>query len=149
MIAYISGCLNTQRRTLSLYLSVSVCLCDVPQPSKELVDKYTGLKETFLKRIVHFYESLHETVGTLAEGTITGEKAKELAEHVKSDQRAKAVSALIAGLAEDLEPLLEKARLGGLGLYEEYLRPHIGEQLDHFITSVKPVLDAVLPTEDS
>ncbi|KAL6489369.1 hypothetical protein MHYP_G00031100 [Metynnis hypsauchen] len=134
---------------LIVALQVSVCLCTVPQPSQELVDKYTGLKETFLKRIVHFYENLHETVGTLAEGTITGGKAKELAEHVKSDHRAKAVSQLIAGLAEDVEPLLEKARLSGLGLYEEYLRPHIGDQLDHFITSVKPVLDTILPAEES
>ncbi|XP_036449165.1 apolipoprotein A-II [Colossoma macropomum] len=134
---------------LIVALQVSVCLCDLPQPSKELVDKYTGLKETFLKRIVHFYEKVHESLETLAEGTITGDKAKELAEHVKSDHRAQAIGKLISGLAEDLDPLVEKVRLTGLGVYEEYLRPHIGEQLDHFIASVKPVLDTILPAEES
>ncbi|KAI4884673.1 hypothetical protein NFI96_034281 [Prochilodus magdalenae] len=129
-------------------MPMSVCLCEVKEPSKELVDKYGDLKATFIKRLVNLYEKAHETLGTLAEGTITGEKAKEIVEHVRTDHRAQTAGKLIAGLAEELEPLVEKARLATLGTYEEHLRPHVGEYLDHLISSIKPVLDTWMPAED-
>ncbi|XP_066539449.1 apolipoprotein A-II [Hoplias malabaricus] len=133
---------------LIVALQVSACLCEAPQPSKELVDKYEGLKATFYKRLVNAYKKAHETLGPLAEGTITGNKAKEIAEKVKEDVRAQHAAKVFAGVAEELEPIVEKARLAALGAYEEYLRPYIGEQLDHAINIIKPVLDTWLPAEE-
>lgn len=52
-----------------------------------------------------------------------------------------------SGLASELEPVVDKARLSLLGAYGHYLRPYIGEHMDKAITSIKPVLDTVLPQE--
>ncbi|XP_072535128.1 apolipoprotein A-II [Salminus brasiliensis] len=133
---------------LIVALQVAVCLCDIPTPDKELVDKYEGLKATFLKRLVKAYEKAHGAVGTFAEGTITGEKAKEIVDTVKANERAQNAAKVLAALAEELEPVVEKARLAALGVYGEYLRPYIGEYLDHGITAVKPVLDTWLPADE-
>ena len=50
-------------------------------------------------------------------------------------------------MASELEPVVDKARLSLLGAYGYYLRPYIGEHLDKAITSIKPVLDTVMPYE--
>uniref|UniRef100_A0AAY5EJL1 Apolipoprotein A-II n=1 Tax=Electrophorus electricus TaxID=8005 RepID=A0AAY5EJL1_ELEEL len=127
---------------LIVALQVSLCLCDVPAPSQELVDKYQGLKSVFYKRLENGFENFMEFIVPLAEGTVTGEKAKEVAEQTQQEFQT-ATSVLLT-----LEPLEDKARLGVLGLYEEYLRPYWGEQLDKTITAIKPLLDQWLPAED-
>lgn len=74
---------------------MSVCLCQIPEPDKELVEKYEGLKATFYKRLLNLYQKTHETLVPLAEGTITGDKAKEVIEKVKEDSRAQAAGKVI------------------------------------------------------
>uniref|UniRef100_A0AAY5ES04 Apolipoprotein A-II n=1 Tax=Electrophorus electricus TaxID=8005 RepID=A0AAY5ES04_ELEEL len=133
---------------LIVALQVSLCLCDVPAPSQELVDKYQGLKSVFYKRLENGFENFMEFIVPLAEGTVTGEKAKEVAEHLKSCPKLQTAIKLAQVLFKELEPLEDKARLAVLGLYEEYLRPYWGEQLDKTITAIKPLLDQWLPAED-
>lgn len=48
---------------------------------------------------------------------------------------------------EEMQPALEKARLGALGVYGEYLRPYLGIYIDTAINNIKPLLDSVLPVE--
>lgn len=73
---------------------MSLSLCSPPVPDKELVDKYEALKAVFLKRLAVAYENVHTTLEKLAEGTITGEKAKEIAKHVNENERVQAISKL-------------------------------------------------------
>ncbi|KAK3572254.1 hypothetical protein QTP86_029414 [Hemibagrus guttatus] len=128
--------------------SVSVCLCEVPTPDEELVKKYDGLKSVFLKRVANAYENTHSFLQKLAEGTITGEKAKEVIEQANANERVKALSKLLAYAFEEIQPGIEKARLGALGIYGEYFRPYIGIYLDTAINNIKPVLDTWLPAEN-
>lgn len=72
-------------------LLVSLCLCEAPQPSQELIEKYEGLKAIFLKRLANAYENAHVTIGKLAEGTITGEKVKEISQKAKENERLQAL----------------------------------------------------------
>ncbi|MCJ8728921.1 hypothetical protein PDJAM_G00010040 [Pangasius djambal] len=132
---------------LIVALQVSVCLCHLPTPDKELVEKYEGLKAIFLKRLANAYETAHTTIEKLAEGTITGEKVKEIAQHAKENERIQVIAKLAAAVGEELHPALEKARLAALGVYGEYLRPYIGIYLDTAINNIKPVLDTWLPAE--
>ncbi|XP_053479189.1 uncharacterized protein LOC128606792 [Ictalurus furcatus] len=132
---------------LIVALQVSLSLCTLPEPDKELVDKYEGLKAVFLKRLAVAYGNAHTTLEKLAEGTITGEKAKEIAKHVNENERVQAISKLAVAVFEELQPAIEKARLAVLGTYGEYLRPYIGIYLDTAINNIKPVLDTFLPSE--
>lgn len=47
----------------------------------------------------------------------------------------------------EVEPMVEKARLGLLGLYERYLRASIGQSLDDAINSMQPFLDSIMPAK--
>ncbi|XP_048009106.1 apolipoprotein A-II [Megalobrama amblycephala] len=134
---------------LILALQVSVCVWaqDWPEPDKELVDKYTGLKEVFIKRLVTAWEKTKDAAQPLLEGSPTGDSAKEIFEEIKKSPRVESTVKIISGLAGELEPVVEKARLALLGAYGHYLRPYIGEHLDTAITSIKPVLDTVLPAD--
>ncbi|XP_058256303.1 apolipoprotein A-II [Hemibagrus wyckioides] len=132
---------------LIVALQVSVCLCEVPKPDPELVKKFDSLTNVASKRVINAYEDFHNFLVKLAEGTITGEKVKELRQHVQESERLKALAKLLAYAYEELQPGIEKARLGALGIYGEYLRPYIGIYLDAAINNVKPVLDTWLPAE--
>lgn len=48
-----------------LFVSVSVGLCEVLEPSKELVDKYSGLKALFYKRVLNAYNRFQASVAPL------------------------------------------------------------------------------------
>lgn len=43
-------------------------LCQVPPPSKELVDKYEAMKATFYKRLINAYGKLQAAVGEHEQG---------------------------------------------------------------------------------
>lgn len=53
-----------------------------------------------------------------------------------------------SGLATELEPIVDQARMAALGAYGQYLRPYIGESLDQAINNIKPVLDTIMPAEN-
>ncbi|TSL40954.1 hypothetical protein Baya_7033 [Bagarius yarrelli] len=126
---------------------LSLCLCELPQPDAKLVEKYDGLKGVFLQRLVNAYEIVLTNLEKLAEGTITGDKAKEIIQGAQENERVKGLSKLATALFEELRPAIEKTRLGALGVYGEYLRPYIGIYLDTAINNAKPILDTVLPAE--
>lgn len=54
---------------------------------------------------------------------------------------------LCSGLVEEFSPLVDKARKSILGVYGQYLRPHIGQYLDSAIKNIKVHLDTVLPAQ--
>ncbi|MCE7038711.1 hypothetical protein [Bacillus cereus] len=132
---------------LILALQVSVCVWaqDWPEPDKELVEKYEGLKAVFFKRLINAWEKAKEAIQPTLEGSPTGGQAKEILEELQKRPRVQSAMKIIGGLASDLEPIVDKARLALLGAYGHYLRPYVGEHLDKVITNIKPVLDTVLP----
>ncbi|MCE7038712.1 hypothetical protein [Bacillus cereus] len=134
---------------LILALQVSVCVWaqEWPQPDKELVEKYEGLKAVFFKRIVNAWEKTKAALQPTLEGSPTGDQAKQILEELSKRPRVESAIKIIGGLASDMEPMVDKARMALLGAYGHYLRPHIGEYLDRAITNIKPVLDTVLPHE--
>ncbi|XP_077067604.1 apolipoprotein A-II [Siphateles boraxobius] len=132
---------------LILALQVSVCVWaqQWPEPDKELVEKYEGLKAVFIKRIVTAWEKVKHSTQPMLESSPKG--AQEIYDELKQSPRVESAVKIISGLASELEPVVDKARLALLGAYGHYLRPYVGEHLDKAITSIKPVLDTVLPHE--
>lgn len=57
------------------------------------------------------------------------------------------LSEFYRALGAELEPVVEQARVGMLGLYEYYLRPYLGKYLDEGIAAAQPVLNTILPAE--
>lgn len=74
---------------------MSVCVWATHEPDKELVEKYTALKEVFLKRLVTAYEKAKDTVQPLLEGSPTGEKAKEIFEEMRQSPRVESAVKII------------------------------------------------------
>ncbi|MCJ0138855.1 hypothetical protein J0W91_19465 [Clostridioides difficile] len=111
------------------------------------MEKYEGLKAVFFKRLVHAWEKAKETMQPALESSATGGQAKEFFEEMQKRPRVESAIKIIGGLASELEPVVDKARMALLGAYGHYLRPYIGEHLDKAITNIKPVLDTVLPQE--
>ncbi|KAF5898191.1 14 kDa apolipoprotein, partial [Clarias magur] len=72
---------------LILALQVSLCLCEVPDPPQELVEKYEGYKTTAFKRIGKAYEFLNTPFEKLLAGTLTGAKLKEISDAAKGNER--------------------------------------------------------------
>ncbi len=132
---------------LILALQVSLCLCEVPDPPQELVEKYDGYRTTFLKRVTNAYEFLHTFFEKLLEGTITGSKLKEISDASKGNERLQTFSKLVHAVFVEMQPGIEKARLKALGAYSEFLRPYIGTYLDTAINNAKPILDTFMPAE--
>nr|ALM01488.1 apolipoprotein [Paramisgurnus dabryanus] len=134
--------------TLALLLALQVSVCvwaePVPEPSRELVEKYEGLKAVFYKRILNAFSKFAAAMEPVLEQSET----KEFLEELKKRPRVESAAKIVSGLAAELEPVVEKARLAVLGAYAHYLRPHIGESLDKAINNIKPVLDVVLPAEN-
>ena len=135
---------------LVLALQVSVCLCEVPEPDKELVEKYEAMKSVFYKRLTTAYGKVQAAVGPMTEslGQIQGQAAKEYIEELQGNPKFLSAVKIGTGLAQEAGPLVEKARMAGLGLYGHYARPYVGTYLDEAITSIKGYLDKVLPAED-
>ncbi|XP_059423765.1 apolipoprotein A-II [Carassius carassius] len=134
---------------LILALQVSECVWAQQwlQPDKELVDKYEGLKAVFFKRIINAWEKTKAAIEPTLEGSPTGDQAKEIFEELRKRPRVESAVKIIGGLASDLEPMVNHARMVLLGAYGHFLRPYVGEYLDRAITNIKPVLDTVLPHE--
>lgn len=78
-----------------LPLVVSVCVRATPEPDKELVEKYEGLKATFIKRLVVAAEKLKEALQPLLEGSPTGSQAKEIIEELQKSPRVQSAVKII------------------------------------------------------
>ncbi|KAK2844834.1 hypothetical protein Q5P01_011493 [Channa striata] len=124
---------------LILTLQVSMCLCEVHDPSHELSEKYNTYRTRFLKRLGVLSEKLHELTLPIAQKwaeTGHGDAVRNFFDEVQAKPEFKAFVQVASGLGQEALPLVDKARGLLLGLYEQHLRPHIGEQLseglDHF-----------------
>uniref|UniRef100_A0A3Q3JIU3 Uncharacterized protein n=1 Tax=Monopterus albus TaxID=43700 RepID=A0A3Q3JIU3_MONAL len=130
----------------SYFIPVSVSLSEFPTPSQELVEKYNSLKSTFLKRLL----KAQSHVAPLVQGAGDSEQGKALREYtegVQSKPEVQAVAKVVSGVAQEADLLVDKARTAVLGLYEHFLRPHVGERLGEAIDHIKIHLDQILPAE--
>ncbi|XP_061633524.1 apolipoprotein A-II [Phyllopteryx taeniolatus] len=135
---------------LILALQVSMSLCDIPEPEQELVDKYNNLKSTFYKRLLNAYGKVHEVAAPVIEKIGEGERgaaAKDLWEDLQSKPEVQAMVKVASALAREVGPLVDQGRAATLGMYAQYLRPHIGGYLDWCISNIKAHLDKFLPAE--
>ncbi|XP_067093794.1 apolipoprotein A-II [Osmerus mordax] len=134
---------------LALQVSMSLCELEVPQPDQELVDKYEAMKGVFYKRLLNAYNKIQTAVAPLADSLGEGrsQAAKDYVEDLQTKPQFQAVVKVATGLASEAAPLVDKARMAGLGVYGKYLRPHVGTYLDDAITNIKVYLDQYLPAE--
>ncbi|KAJ8388871.1 hypothetical protein AAFF_G00126270 [Aldrovandia affinis] len=131
-----------------LALQVSACLCDLPQPQPDLVAKYDELKTAFYKRLLNAYGKLQGAVGPISESIPESEAAKGYIEEARANPHVKSLVKIATSLAEDVQPVIDKARTTVLGLYGQYVRPYAGQHLDQAITAIRGFLDTTLPIED-
>lgn len=68
-------------------MSVCVWAEPIPEPDKELVEKYEGLKAVFFKRLVNAYSKFTAAVEPLMESSPTGKNAKETLEEIRKRPR--------------------------------------------------------------
>ncbi len=76
-------------------MSVCVWAQDWPEPDKELVEKYEGLKAVFFKRIVNAWEKAKETIQPALESSPTGGQAKEFFEEMQKRPRVESAMKII------------------------------------------------------
>uniref|UniRef100_A0A665T4L3 Apolipoprotein A-II n=1 Tax=Echeneis naucrates TaxID=173247 RepID=A0A665T4L3_ECHNA len=135
---------------LILALQVSMCLCEAPAPSQELVDKYDALRITFYKRLLNALGKVQEAVGPAVQRVSESEQGASIlsvVDRVQDKPELAAVLKVASGLGEEAAPLVEKARASVLGAYEQYLRPYVGRYLNDGIDRAKYYLDKFLPAE--
>ncbi|XP_062255721.1 apolipoprotein A-II [Platichthys flesus] len=135
---------------LILALQVSTCLCEVPAPSQELIDKYDAMRTMFIRRLMHAYGKIQEAAAPLAAKISESERGQSAKTYVDDIQAKPAYQAVVKvghGLVEEAGPLVDKARTSALGVYEEYMRPQVGQYLSDVIDHIKAYLDLVMPAE--
>jgi len=132
-----------------LALQVSMSLCEIAEPDKELVEKYEAMKSVFYKRLLNAYGKLQAAAAPLIEGMdpARGQVAKDYIEDLQTKPGFQAVVKVATGVAGEAGPLVDKARTAALGLYGQHARPYVGTYLDDAINAIKVYLDKYLPAE--
>ncbi|KAI4811158.1 hypothetical protein KUCAC02_014076 [Chaenocephalus aceratus] len=133
---------------LILALQVSMSLCEIVQPSQELVEKYDGMKTVFYQRLLNAFSKVKAATAPLMENVGNsehGKSAKEYFDILQTQPQVQAVVKVATGMAQELSPLVDQARSALLGLYEHQLRPQVGHHLSEAIDSIKVYLDEHLP----
>ncbi|XP_034467313.1 apolipoprotein A-II [Hippoglossus hippoglossus] len=135
---------------LILALQVSTSLCEVPAPSQELIDKYDAMRTTFIRRLMNTYGKIQELAAPLVAKVSESDRglsAKAYVEDVQAQPAFQAFMKVSSGLVEEAGPLVDKARTSALGVYEEYMRPQVGNYMNDIIDHIKAYLDMVMPAE--
>merc|ERR1711915_230689 len=133
---------------LILALQVSVSLCD--GPSQELLNNYNEMKQTFSRRLLTALGKIKEATTPLIESqseNVLVQQVKDFTESLSSQPAFHTTTAIVKGLAAEVEPLVEQARLALLGLYERHASETVREQVKQHISSIKGFLDIYLPVE--
>uniref|UniRef100_A0A8C5ELU9 Apolipoprotein A-II n=1 Tax=Gouania willdenowi TaxID=441366 RepID=A0A8C5ELU9_GOUWI len=142
--------MNTKLTLAVLFALVSVSLCELPTPSKELKDKYEDYKTTFYRRLANAFQKMQGQAAPLADAVSADARVQAIKEFMETAQGRPEVQAAVkvaGNMGGEVGPLVEKARETLLGLYEHYLRAYIGESLDTGIKNMKPFLDSIMPAE--
>ncbi|KAJ4922761.1 hypothetical protein JOQ06_022748 [Pogonophryne albipinna] len=135
---------------LILALQVSMSLCEVAQPSQELVDKYEAMKTIFYKRLLTAFSKVQAAAAPMVESAGTSERgqaAKDYFEVLQAKPEFKAAVKVATGMGQEVSPLVDQARIALLGLYEQHVRPQVGSQLSDAIDSIRVYLDQYMPAE--
>ncbi|WP_220495843.1 hypothetical protein, partial [Oceanospirillum sediminis] len=135
---------------LILTLQVSMCLCDLPTPAADLVEKYDGMKAVFYQRILNAYAKLQAAAAPMIEQAGTSERATAAKDYMETLQTKPEFQALVkvaANVGQEAGPIIDKARTTLLGLYGHYVRPRFGNQLSDAIDGIKVYLDQYLPAQ--
>ncbi|XP_071764612.1 apolipoprotein A-II [Centroberyx gerrardi] len=135
---------------LILALQVSMSLCEVPMPETELVEKYEAMKSVFYKRLLNAYSKIQAAAAPIMDKineSEQGQAGKTYIEDLQAKPEFQSAVKIATGVVQEAAPLVEKARMTGLGLYGHYLRPHIGTYLDDGINHIKVYLDQFMPSE--
>lgn len=121
-------------------------LCEIPPPSEELLTKYEGMRDTFKRRLDKAVENLRLTFAPYmaeldTEGTT---QVKAYLDNVQAMPEFQGTMKMLTALKDGV---LTYARTNVLGLYEQKLRPHVGQDLSKAIDDIKVYLDKYLPSE--
>jgi len=90
-----SALISFSRSFLPLVVSVCVWAQQWPEPDKELVEKYEGLKAVFFKRIVTAWEKVKSSAQPSLEGSPTGGRAQEIYDELKKSPRMESAIKII------------------------------------------------------
>ncbi|KAM7383193.1 hypothetical protein PAMP_002865 [Pampus punctatissimus] len=133
---------------LILALQVSMSLCQIPPPDRELVEKYEQMRATFYMRLLTAYTKFQEAAAPLVEriGDMEqGQATKDFVEGVMAKPEFKAFAKVAAGAGQEVGRVADTARTAALGVYGSYVRPYVGTYLSDAIDDIKVYLDKFLP----
>ncbi|KAM8847160.1 uncharacterized protein ACB058_013261 [Synchiropus picturatus] len=133
---------------LILTLQVSASLCDIPEPSPELVQKYNELSLTFSRRLENLFHKVANSPAV--NSAFTDEEFKEILNYLSSFGKRKdiqAVARVAQALAVETMPQVKNVRNGALGVYGKYIRPVAKTHVEEFISVMKVILDKIMPAD--
>ncbi|XP_068616575.1 apolipoprotein A-II [Brachionichthys hirsutus] len=133
---------------LLLVMQVSVSLCDVPKPSPELLAKYEDLKTRITNRINSGFMTIKTNAEPVLGVVMTPEDVENVKESVASLPKAQQVSRTYDAVETEIKNLAAKFRNILLGIYQEYLRPKVGEDLSTAIDRLRTLVEIVDPPQD-
>merc|ERR1712243_288184 len=110
------------------------------KPSKELLDKYIGLRDNFEARVAGLCDKMSEQ---LAEAV----RIRDAAMGAQVEGKLKTVKQIGGAVVKEVENTLDMPRNVALGAYETYLRSDMGDYLDKAITNIQFLLNKFAPAQ--
>uniref|UniRef100_A0A3B5A9L6 Apolipoprotein A-II n=1 Tax=Stegastes partitus TaxID=144197 RepID=A0A3B5A9L6_9TELE len=130
---------------LILALQVSMSLCEIREPSQEVVDRYNDLKATFMKRLMNAMEKVQAAAAPHID-TVRGATGANVGA-LQEREEYKAFVQVANNVMAEGGPYVDRARSALLGAYEEYIRPTFQQHMNDGIEIAKAYLDKVMPAQ--